>query len=93
MREIDDPRLRADHRNDAVAYPDELVLEPVVGQEGDDRGARRLSNRKAGVLTEHRRGAVSTAREFDAIGRQTGRGQAPNLLRDGRLAGDQGGRE
>jgi len=37
VREVDDPRIGCDPRDDRVADPDELVLEPVVGEEGDGR--------------------------------------------------------
>ena len=49
--EVDDPRLGRDPRDDAVADADEVVVEAVVGQEGDDR-CHRTARLSAGTVAE-----------------------------------------
>ncbi len=40
VRDVDDPRVGGDARDDSVADADEVVGVAVVGEEGDDHGAR-----------------------------------------------------
>ena len=46
VREIDEPRLRIDREEDALDRPDVSVVEPEVGEEGDD-AARAAGARSA----------------------------------------------
>ncbi len=41
MRDVDYPRLGTDRGDHAVTHTDEVVLQTVVGEEGDDRGTHR----------------------------------------------------
>ena len=47
MGDVDDLRVRRDPLDHAVAGPDEVVLEPEVGQERDEHGSRVYDARGA----------------------------------------------
>ncbi len=80
MRNVDDPGLGADVRDHAVAHPDEVVTEAVVGQEGDDRLAH-CSPPTRGDIIEYR-----GHQTIDVVPRRPRRAAPPAALPQG-LAG------